>query len=74
MRGPWHSQSAQYNSVIKGADGVTQGEANGMCDMRERVHIEQAADNRFEFVFDGSDKPYAFVSIKRVRCAVRCVL
>ena len=54
---------AHYSGVVENTDGAIQGEANGMCDMRERVHIEQAADNRFEFVVDGSDKPYAFVSI-----------
>lgn len=57
------ARSAHHNSVIKGTDGVTQGEANGMRDMPERVHIQQTTDNRFEFVVDCGDKPYAFVSI-----------
>ena len=34
-----------------------------MRDIPERVHIQQAADNCFEFIVEGGDKPYAFVSI-----------
>ena len=36
-----------------------------MCDMCECMHIWQAADNRFEFIVNGGDEPYAFVSINR---------
>ena len=56
---------AHYSSMAENTDRAIQGEANSMCDMREHMHIKQAANNHFEFIVNGSDKPYAFVSINR---------
>ena len=57
------TRGARYNGMIEGASGATHGEANGMRDMRERVHIRQMADKRFEFTVDGDGELYAFVCI-----------
>ena len=54
-----------YSGVVKDINRAIQGEANSMCNMHEHVHIQQAADNCFEFIVNGGDELYTFVSISR---------